>query len=69
MKPLVIPSILLALGLAGCASHKPMTNQQLARGAVSVGAAVLITSAIVYAEYRSSPPELPQSTTTALPPK
>ena len=68
MKPLVIPSILFALGLAGCA-HKPMTNQQLARGAVSVGAAVLITSAIVYAEYRSSPPELPQSTTTALPPK
>ena len=68
MKPLVM-SVLLALGLAGCA-HKPMTNQQLARGAVSVGAAVLITGAIVYAEYRSaSAPELPQSSTTALPPK
>jgi len=58
----------LALGLAGCA-HKQLTNAQLARSAATVGAAVVITSAIVYAEYRSaSAPDLPQPT-TALPPK
>jgi hypothetical protein len=60
--------VVLALGFTGCAHGKSMTNQQLARGALGVGAAVLITGAIVYAEYRSSPPELP-TTSTALPPK
>jgi hypothetical protein len=63
----VIP-VVLALGFAGCAHHTSMTNQQLTRSALGVGAAVLITSAIVYAEYRSSPPELP-TTSAALPPK
>jgi hypothetical protein len=66
MKPLI--PLATALGLAGCA-HKSMSNPQLARSALGVGAAVLITGAIVYSEYRSSPPELPPTTSAALPPK
>ena len=68
-------SAVLALAFSGCAlaftgcAHTQMTNAQLARSAATVSAAVIITSAIVYAEYRSaSPPDLPQ-TSTALPPK
>ena len=63
MKALVIP-VLLALGFTGCA-HKPMTNAQLARSAATVGAAVVVTSVLVYAEYRDAPP----TTSAALPPK
>ncbi|HEY5925506.1 MAG TPA: hypothetical protein VIV11_27665 [Kofleriaceae bacterium] len=64
----VVP-LVLALGLTGCA-HKPMTNAQLARSAATVGAAVVLTSALVYAEYRDSgPTEASARTTAALPPK
>jgi hypothetical protein len=53
----------------GCA-HTPMTNAQFARSSAAVGAAVLITSAVVYAEYRSSSaPELSGPSAVALPPK
>ena len=59
----------LAFGFTGCA-HRQLTNGQLARSAATVGAAVVITSAIVYAEYRSATaPELPQTSPTALPPR
>jgi hypothetical protein len=67
MKRLLV--CVLALSFTGCA-HKQMTNGQLARSAATVGAAVVITSAIIYAEYRSSTaPELPQTTPSALPPR
>ena len=67
MRPLTALALVAALA-AGCA-HKPMTNQQLARSATAVGAAVIITSAIVYAEYRSATPPNLGPTTSALPPK
>jgi hypothetical protein len=57
--------LLFALGCA----HKPMTNHQLARSTAAVGAAVLITSAIVYAEYSAPPPDLSAPSAAALPPK
>ena len=66
MKSLIALSIPVLFAL-GCA-HKPMTNAQFARSTAAVSAAVLITSAVVYAEYRSSPPEL-SAHSAALPPK
>ena len=61
-------SVALAASITGCA-HKQMSNSELARSTVMVGAAVVITGAVVYAEYRSqSGPELPNTTSAALPP-
>ena len=67
MKSLAI-AIVVALGLPGCA-HKPVSNSNLARSAVTVGAAVLITSAIVYAEAHSlSSGDINGPSAAALPP-
>ena len=60
-----LTALVLALGFTGCA-HKPMTNAQLARSAATVGAAVVVTSVLVYAEYRDAGPA---TTSAALPPK
>jgi len=68
MRSLAI-ALVLALGIPGCA-HKPVSNDNLARSAVTVGAAVLITSALVYAEYHSqSAGDVGGQTAAALPPQ
>ena len=63
-------ALVLVLGSSACA-HRPMTNPQLARSVASVGAAVIITSVIVYAEHRDADlsNRLPDTTAAALPPK
>ena len=62
-------ALVLALGIPGCA-HKPASNGTLASSVVTVGAAVLITSAIVYAEYHSpSGGDVSGPTAAALPPQ
>jgi hypothetical protein len=68
MRSLAI-ALVLALGIPGCA-HKPISNDNLARSAVTVGAAVLITGALVYAEYRSqSTGDVGGPSAAALPPQ
>ena len=68
MKSLAI-ALVLALGIPGCA-HKPVSNDNLARSAVTVGAAVLITGALVYAEYhQQSAGDVGGATAAALPPQ
>ena len=68
MRSLAI-ALVLALGSPGCA-HKPVSNDNLARSAVTVGAAVLITGALVYAEYHSqSAGDVGGQTAAALPPQ
>ena len=68
MKSLAIV-LVVALGIPGCA-HKPVSNSNLARSAVTVGAAVLITSAIVFAEAHSqSSGDINGPSAAALPPQ